>query len=509
MARIVAWINIPVGCGSLGRIAVIKGIERTARRLTSQPTEAELDQTLEDVKHNLSFFVHRMWFLMRRNRLLFWLCVVTFSVMLGATLALLTPLWSKRTTLYPGQQLSLENFKLHNRALSPQNFYYQVARPVNILVMGIEPDSRASNSSSKVFAGASDTMLLVRLDPIQNSLRVLSIPKDSQVVLPEIGLGKISLANSLGGPSLAARIVSRTLNNVPIDRYVRISTVALRELVDQLGGVEVFVPRRMLYKDATQQLEINLYPGWQTLNGQEALQFAQFRHSQAGDLERVQRQQSLLKALRDRFTSPTVLPRLPQVARIMQSFVDTNLSSEEILALTNFSVAIEPENLQMVMLPGDLSPFSQDSSSYWLYPPGQDQIMSKYFGVNINGVAQKPRSLTSLKIAVQNVSGIPNLSQQVVNYLKAKGFAKVYLVSDLPELQRRTEIIAQKGNLEAATELYKVLGLGNIEVSATGDIESHLTIRVGKDWDTNTPKESTDSNPYGWQWGKSKNSFKF
>jgi len=482
----------------LGKIAVVKGIER-AENQSIQPSEVRVKRELEDVKRNLFFVLHRLWFLMSRNRLLFWGGVVTFSVMLGASVALLTPIWSDRSTSQ-AQKLTSGNSKLHDSDLSRNGLQYQVARSVNILVMGVEPNPNVRNTSPEAFSGSSETMLLLRLEPNDKAMRVLSIPKDSQVTIPEIGLEKISIANSLGGPAFAARVVSRTLNNVPIDRYVRITTDALRELVDQLGGVEVFVPQRMAYKDATQQFEIDLEPGWQTLNGEQAVQFARFRDSETGDLERVQRQQALLKALRDRLTSPAVLPRLSQITRIVQSYVDTNLSPEEILALVTFSVEVEQQNFQMVLLPGDLSPLSRDPNSYWIYAAGQDQVMSKYFGVNLTGVTQKPRSLTTQKIALQNASGQPNLSQRVANYLKQQGFDQVYIVSDLPASQRQTEIIAQKGNLEAAAELQKVLGLGNIEASATGDLKSYLTIRVGKDWDSSQPPLAGNKNN-GWRWG--------
>ncbi len=413
---------------------------------------------------------------------MFWIGVVNLSLLTGAAVALLTPIWGDRTT---NQGLSLESKQQRKDFLS-NGLPYQISRPVNILIMGIQPHPGVWNTSPSAFTGTSDTMLLLRLDPERQSLRVLSIPKDSQVVLPN-GLGKISLANSIGGPALTSRVVSRTLNNVAIDRYVRITTDALQQLVDQLGGVEIFVPQRMVYQDATQQFQIDLDQGWQTLNGEQAEQFARFRASKVADLDRVQRQQLLIKALRDRLTSPAVLPRLPQIARIVQSYVDTNLSPEEILAIGNFAVALNPENLQMVLLPGDLSPFSQDPSSYWLYAPGQDMVMSKYFGANAIGVTQKPKALTSLKIAVQNASGKPKLSQQVANYLKHRGFDQVYIVSDWSDQQRQTEIIVQKGNLEAATNLQKVLGLGNIEADATGELNSHLTIRVGKDWNSEQP----------------------
>lgn len=460
---------------------MIKGIERADKALRQQLNEVEIKRSLVETKQSLFLILRRLWLRMRKNRLLFWGGVVNLSLLLGAGVALLTPIWSDRHSFDSGL-LSLKNSQLHRRDFLRNGLPYQISRPVNILIMGIEPHPGIVwNTSPAAFTGSSDMMLLLRLDPDRQLMRVLSIPKDSQVVMPQIGLGKISLANSLG-PALAAQTVSRTLNNVPIDRYVRITTDALQQLVEQLGGVEIFVPQQMQYQDATGQLQIDLDRGWQTLNGEQAEQFARFRASNVGDLDRVQRQQMLLKAIRDRLTSPAVLPRLPQIARIMQSYINTNLSPEEILAIGNFAVALNWENLQMMLLPGDLSPFSQDPSSYWIYTPGQDQMM-KYFGVDVIGVA-KPKALTSLKIAVQNASGKPNLSQQVANYLKRRGFEKVYVVSDWSDSQRQTEIIAQKGNLEAAAEMQKVLGLGNVEASAIGDLKSYLTIRVGKDWNS-------------------------
>ena len=460
---------------------MVKGVQ-SDERSTTQTAEAELSQRLEEVKRNLFFILHRLAFVLTKNRWLFWGYVVTLSVILGGTLALVTPLWSPQNSSSQRQRFSLGNTKLPLENLWGNSSQYQLSRPVNILVMGIDPPlPGATNTSPDVFSGRSDTILLLRLNPNTKFIRVLSIPRDSQVVIPGIGLEKISLANATGGPALAARVVSRSLNNVPIDRYVRITTGAFQQLVELLGGVEVFVPQRMSYKDATQHMEINLAPGWQTLNGNQAEDFARFRDSSVGDLARVQRQQTLIAALRDRLTSPTVLPRLPKLIRIMQNYIDTNLSLQEILALVNFEVELEQDNFQMVLLPGNLSSLSKDPSSYWLDPGGQDRVMGEYFGVNLIG-AKKTRSLNTLKIAVQNASEEPNLSQRVVKYLKQRGFEKVKIVSDWPDQQRQTQIIVQRGDLKAAADLKNVLGLGKIEAASIGDLKSDLTIRVGNDW---------------------------
>jgi hypothetical protein len=66
--------------------------------------------------------------------------------------------------------------------------------------------------------------------------------------------------------------------------------------------------------------------------------------------------------------------------------------------------------------------------------------------------------------------------------LAEKNFHNVYIVQDWPDHLPQTQIIVQQGDLEAAAMLKKVLGLGKVEASSTGDIDSELTIRVGEDW---------------------------
>jgi LCP family protein required for cell wall assembly len=302
------------------------------------------------------------------------------------------------------------------------------------------------------------------------------------IAIPEQGLTKVSEANAQGGPVLAARVVSRTLNNARIDRYIRISTSGLRQLVDQLGGVEVFVPKAMAYQDPNSGATISLVAGWQTLNGEQAELFARYREEGLGDLPRVQRQQALVAALLQRLNSPTVLPRLPQLTRLMRKYFDTNLKIEEMMALVNFSVNVERDKFQMAMLPGTFSKFSQDPNSYWLNLTGQQNLLNNYVGVDVPGLKQDSRPVSQLKIAIQNASNQPQLTQKVIAYLQQKGFKNIYTVPDWPDSQRQTQIIAQKGNRQAALALQKVLGLGLVETKSIGDLGSDLTIRIGKDW---------------------------
>ncbi|HIK13060.1 MAG TPA: LCP family protein [Oscillatoriaceae cyanobacterium M33_DOE_052] len=403
------------------------------------------------------------------------------SATLGGIIALIgAAVWVK-----PSPQPDL---RLSHRTTS---FGYQLSAPVNILVMGVDSgvESEPSPHSALVFGGRSDTILLLRFQPGKKSLAVLSVPRDTRMVIPGMGTGKINEANPVGGAALTAAALSRNLNHLPIHRYVRLSTGALRELVDLLGGLEVFVPAPMSYSDYTQKLHINLAPGWQTLSGVQAEQFARFRSDRLGDIGRLQRQQLLLKALRQRLTSPALLPQLPALIRMMRSHIDTNLQGEEILALVHFSLQLQAENLKMVLLPGEFGGGRPElDAGYWLMDSvGRDRVLSDYF--EIKAPRELPPhpyhrpELSGLKIALQNATDDPKAIASMRQYLERQGWRHLYVVAQkYPLPLRQTQIIAQKGDLHLAQVLQRMLGVGAIEASSVGDLASDLTIVVGRDW---------------------------
>ncbi|HEY9737648.1 MAG TPA: LCP family protein [Trichocoleus sp.] len=400
------------------------------------------------------------------------------SALLGAVLALSVPL--------PGEWLPQQSQGGGGLGeLWQSGFRYRVSRPVNLLLMGIDEVPEAEENSQEVFTGRTDTLLLVRVEPQAEAVNVLSIPRDTQVRIPGYGTAKINHANVEGGPELVAQTLNYNLGSVPVDRYVRVSTGAFREIVDLVGGVEVYVPKRMVYEDRTQGLYIDLYPGLQTLNGDQAEQFARFRKDETGDIGRVQRQQMLLKALRQRLTSPAVIPKLPQIIRVLQRYIDTNLSVEEMLALANFALSLQPDNLNMVMLPGRFSEVSEYNASYWLADADASaRIMQDFFEAEPlatlagNG-AQVPAELS---IAVQNASESRDVAREVASYLRDQGFYNVYVTGDWPMVEPRTQIIAQRGDISGARTLRAVLETGQVIADSTGDLQSDITIRVGEDW---------------------------
>jgi polyisoprenyl-teichoic acid--peptidoglycan teichoic acid transferase len=425
------------------------------------------------------------------NRWLVWsttfVLATGVSAIAGVAIALFAPFPKSLAHFFPGGELAAKGALEQAENAGKFFLQYELERPVNILVMGIDRVLEAEPGSQETFDGHSDTLLLLRFDPQDKTLRMLSIPRDTRVFIPETGTQKINDANVLGGAKLAVEVVSETLNELPIDRYVRVTNDAFRQLVDLVGGIEVDVPYPMKYKDATQQLEIDLEPGQQLLNGAQAEQFARFRMDRYGDIGRVQRQQVLLKALRSRLQSPAILPRLPQAVQMMRQYVDTNLSWEETLALVGFGLGLEQSDIKMVLLPGRFSEKSEfEGISYWLMSERErDRILQDYFDQPLLSQTdeQEEGSQSRLRIAIQNTTANPIVGEQAIAYLQERGFPNVYLSEQTPQHPlERTEIVVQQGDTAAAQQMQAVLGLGRIEADSTGDIGSQLTLRLGTDW---------------------------
>ena len=411
----------------------------------------------------------------------------TAGALLAATLAS-TPLLQS--------QLSPEDADAFDQdeISSSTNFQLpRLTRPVNILVVGVKVlSSDVENPPEEVrdlgyhalvnsFEGLADTMMLVQFDPSDGTVTVLSLPRDTRTYIDRLGTTKLNEANYYGGPALTARATSELLGGVGIDRYVRINVQGVEKLIDALGGVTVYVPNDMKYQDDSQHLYIDLEQGEQTLNGEEAMDFLRFRYDEYGDIGRIQRQQSFMRAMVEQTLNPLTLARLPRILSVIQENLDTNLTVEEIVALVGFTTQTDRADVQMLMLPGDFSSASEYEVSYWLPNYNRiDAMMAQYFGSgSTNGYLTDPGRL---RIAVQDSNGRPRVADRLIDTLYDFGYANSYPEIDWPEQLETTRIVAQQGDVVSAEAIRDALGFGEVRVESTGDLRSDITIIVGKDW---------------------------
>ncbi|WP_238544359.1 LCP family protein [Gloeocapsa sp. PCC 73106] len=367
----------------------------------------------------------------------------------------------------------------------------QLERPINIIVLGVkvltsdleEPSSRDLGYHALVdsFDGVSDTILLLRFNPQTEKLTVLSIPRDTKTYIPGYGIDKINAANDEGGSALAAQTISDLLGGIAIDRYIRINVQGVEKLIDALGGVTLYVPKDMKYTDESQHLYIDLKQGTQHLDGDKALDYIRFRYDNYGDIGRIQRQQMLLRAIVDKAVNPEVIFKSPQIFSIIQGHIDTNLSVEELLALSAFASKTKGINVEMLMLPGEFNGDGKTEVSYWL-PHHQKiaNLMGEHFDV---GYRQADYNLPeNLSVAIQDSTNDPEAVGALVLRLQHAGYQKVYVSRDWGEQLQQTRIIAQMGDDVSAIALRAELGFGEVLVESTGIIGSDITIILGEDW---------------------------
>lgn len=357
-----------------------------------------------------------------------------------------------------------------------------LARPINILVLGIDNSGHPHSDTftpAEALSGNSDTMLLVRLDPDRKQVNVLSIPRDTQVQISGVGVDKINDANVHGGVTLAESTVSKLLSGIAIDRYVRVDTEELVQLVDAIGGLQVNIPKEMNYVDRTQNLSIHFAPGVQTLSGQHLQEYVRFRHDELGDIGRVQRQQEVIKALLQKLLQPQIIPKLPNLLQVVRRNTDTDFSLEEMLATYRTLTTVERSNMNLVMLPGRFSRPDEFTASYWIANPDAiPPILSRYF--NVSTVSQTQDDPTQMKIAI--VSKTDEAANLAIERLRQQGFNNVYRCDHDALLEPKTQIIAEHGNPEAAEIVSKALNNGQIQVASVGDLTSDVTVFLGSDF---------------------------
>src|SRR5690625_4871849 len=183
--------------------------------------------------------------------------------------------------------------------------------PSSVLVLGVE------NYEDPNTRGRTDTMMVLTFNPNDNSVKMLSLPRDTLVEIPgRERQDKINHAYAYGGTELAIETVENFLD-IPIDYFAEIDFDAFENMVDIVGGVTVNVPFDFEEKTMHPGSRwVEFYEGEQHLSGEEALAFVRMRKQDPqGDIGRTKRQQELVRAFVDEAMSIRNVTKLDDVAR--------------------------------------------------------------------------------------------------------------------------------------------------------------------------------------------------
>jgi LCP family protein required for cell wall assembly len=214
------------------------------------------------------------------------------------------------------------------------------------------------------------------------SVSLLSIPRDLWVSIPhpKHPEGKINTAHYWGeveeypggGPALAMKTVQRNFG-VYVHHYVRLNFTGFERIIDRIGGIYVDVPYAIddpEYPNGSYGVEyLHIDAGRQHFGGEMALKYARTRRGGSdGDFTRMERQQQVILAVRDRVLSlpnlPQLVLQLPELYRDMGDSLETDISVELMLALAKWAQQIESENIHMTTI-------SRDMTTDWRTPDGQ------------------------------------------------------------------------------------------------------------------------------------------
>ncbi len=214
---------------------------------------------------------------------------------------------------------------------------------VNIILIGSEASDEATSGSAR-----SSTIMVLHLDPKLDFACMLSVPRDLYVDIPGHGKDRIKTAYTLGGPQLTIQTVKNVLG-LDIHKYIEIDFDAFAKSVDSLGGIYVDVDRRY---EGSAAHPIDLDPGYQLLNGADALAFARYRYDQNRDPGGMTRQQRVLAAAREQAMGWDLPVKVPGIIGPILDATATNLTTNEILKLGYWLVRLDGDRIRQSIIGG-------------------------------------------------------------------------------------------------------------------------------------------------------------
>jgi LCP family protein required for cell wall assembly len=367
--------------------------------------------------------------------------------------------------------------------------------PATALIIGY--DTRKGVDAALGQDSRSDTLMLIRADPGNKTLSLMSFPRDLTVPIYCNGADvprthdRINVAWTLCGEQGTLDTIAH-LTNIPINYVITVDFHGFKLLVNKLHGVYVDVDHRYYIPPNSGTSAINLHAGYQKLDGGEALSFVRYRHTDS-DLYRNARQQLFLDALKDRLASSFHLTEIPSLVgaikgnvevvqagggapslSVIQSYVGSayhlppgHLFRTQIQNLTECGF------LNAEICAGDTD--IQNAAQTFLHP---DVSLSQRANAQALGVKPKPTTTTALAPAdvtslVLNGTTIGGLARDTSYKLALAGFKTVHLPAtvraDAPRSDYYSSYVyydpVQKDARSAAQVLQKALG-ANVELAA-------------------------------------------
>ncbi len=339
---------------------------------------------------------------------------------------------------------------------------------VNIILLG--SDKRPTGK-----AWRTDSMIVVSIDRAERVVRLLSIPRDLWVYIPDHGYNRVNtadlwgeLAKAGGGAERVKQTIYQNLG-IPIDYYIRVDFQGFMKIIDTVGGVDIDVECALP--------DINLLPGIHHMNGEEALRYARSRKS-TNDFDRGRRQRKVVMALWDQALTLDVVPRLPQLWLTMSDSFKTDLPLEEVINLAYLGTTIERQRIRSKAIDASMV-------QSWTTPEGAAVLLPREAEIraaleSFYGPLDMAAIDAGKQVRIQVLNGWPRseAEQLAAAALRWDGYKVVGTGLDARQDVAKTEITVYNGDQARGEQIARFLGVPLTSVKLQPDPSRLADVQV-------------------------------
>jgi LCP family protein required for cell wall assembly len=384
---------------------------------------------------------------------------------------------------------------------------------VNILLLGL--DASDQRDLTEPGPRMSDTMILITIDPLSQTLGALSIRRDLWVNIPGYDYHKINKAHFLGeayqlpggGAGLAVKTVEEFLG-VPIHFYAKVDFDTFVKVIDQIEGVKVNVTERILADWDGDGNNTWLEPGTYALPGTAALAYARYRGGDDGDIGRGARQMEIISAIRDRILDFNMLPNLissaPAIYKDVSDGVQTNMSFDQAVQIMVLMTQIPREKFKTYNITYEMAEpttvTTYDEGTQYILRPFPEKIRALRDQVfATDGVAAAPivtgnedplrlAMAENGRISLYNGTATGGLAEDTQAYLLNQGL-NVVEIGSASEGYTYTTIIVHNSKPYTLAYLAEIMNVPSTRIFNKYDPNKNTDIIVflGSDWASDNP----------------------
>jgi len=268
---------------------------------------------------------------------------------------------------------------LHSKGVIEQDETSKMNHSFNVLILGT--DARDDELSR------TDVIIVAHVNPEKKQVNLISVPRDTRVMIPGVGYTKVNHAHILGeskggnhaGTESVMQIISDFLG-ISINYYVKTDFEGFERFINHIGGIDVDLDEEIKVTYSNNRV---IGPGFEHLDGESALMLVRERKSLPdGDFGRQKNQALLLKALAKKLLQFNYIKQLPSlISKIKEDVIDTNFKDDDLISLAWMMVDIRNDQIEYKSIPGHsemlMDPLLRMELYYWIPDLAEVKLLSE------------------------------------------------------------------------------------------------------------------------------------